>query len=72
MNNSDEYITIGEASKLTKKSVSTIRRFVLANKDSGSDVIKVDINDRNRPLYRIDRSFVLTYFDITKKNFKKK
>jgi len=71
MNDSGEYITIGEATKLTKKSVSTIRRFVLANKNAGSDIIKVDINDRNRPLYKINRSFLLTYFDITKKTFKK-
>ena len=44
MNNSDEYITVDEASKLTDKSVSTIRCFVLANKDSGSDIIKEDSN----------------------------
>ena len=71
MNNSDEYITVDEASRLTNKSVSTIRRFVLANKGSGSDIIKEDINDRNRPLYRINRSFILAYFDITKKHLKK-
>jgi hypothetical protein len=71
MSSSSEHITINEESKLTRKSVSTIRRFVLANKDSGSDIIKVDINNRNRPLYRINKSFILTYFDITKKTFKK-
>ena len=71
MNNTVEYITIEEASKLTGKSVPTIRRFVLANKDRKSVIIKMDINDRNRPLYRINRSFILTYFDITKKLSKK-
>ncbi|MCP4177615.1 MAG: hypothetical protein GY756_07600 [bacterium] len=71
MDISNEYITIEEASKITKKSVSTIRRFVLTHKDSGDGIIKVDINDRNRPLYRINKQFILTYFDIAKKSFKK-
>jgi hypothetical protein len=71
MDKTNEYITIDEASKITKKSVSTIRRFVLSHKNSGDDIIKVDINDRNRPLYRINKQFILTYFDIIKKSIKK-
>jgi len=62
MNNAGEYITVDEASKPTKKSVSTIRCFVLANKDSEGDIIKLYINDGNRPLYRINRSFIPTFF----------
>ncbi|HJO94712.1 MAG TPA: hypothetical protein QF753_15040 [Victivallales bacterium] len=71
MSKLNEYITIEEASAITKKSVSTIRRFVLAHKEAGNDIIKVDLNDKNRPLYRINRQFILSYFDLTKKSFKK-
>jgi hypothetical protein len=49
-NNTDEYITIDEASKLTKNSIPTIRCFMLADKDLGSDIIKVDITTETVPV----------------------
>ena len=71
MNNTDECIRVDEASKQTKKSFHIISRFVPANKDSESDTIYLDINDRNSLRYMIYRSFIFTYFDITKKTLKK-
>ena len=62
-----EFITITEAIKITGRSKSTIRRFVLAHNDN-STIIKQDINERNRPLYKINRTFLLSYFSINSQN----
>jgi len=70
MNKLSDYITIEEAAEITKKSISTIRRFVTTHKHSKNDVIRIDTNDKNRPLYRINKNFILAYFDITRKNGK--
>jgi hypothetical protein len=67
MDKLSDYITIEEAAEVTKKSISTIRRFVAAYKYSKDDVIRIDVNEKNRPLYRINKNFILAYFDITKK-----
>ena len=68
MDKIDDYITIEEASEITKKSISTIRRFVAAHKHSKNDIIRVDVNNRNRPLYRINKDFLLASFDISQKD----
>ena len=60
-----EFITITEAIKITGKSKSTIRRFVLAHSDNNT-IIKKDNNARNRPLYKINKAFILSYFSIGK------
>jgi hypothetical protein len=62
-----EFITITEAIKITGKSKSTIRRFVLAHSDNDT-IIKKDNNARNRPLYKINKAFILSYFSISKSN----
>jgi hypothetical protein len=68
----NEYITIGEAAKLTNKSNSTIRRFVQMHKDSDKDIIRTDFNSRKRVRYKINKDFVhayfLTYLDETNKS----
>jgi hypothetical protein len=71
MDKLSDYITIEEAAEVTKKSISTIRRFVASYKYSKDDVIRIDVNEKNRPLYRINKNFILAYFDITKRNSKK-
>jgi hypothetical protein len=68
----NEYITIEEAAKITKKSISTIRRFVQVHKDTKDDIIRVELNPKNRPLYKINKSFIITYYDVTKRNIKKR
>ncbi len=62
-----EFITITEAIKLTGKSKSTIRRFVLAHNDNEA-IIKKEFNSNNRPLYKINKDFILSYFSIFKQD----
>ena len=65
-----DFITIEEAAEVTNKSISTIRRFVATHKHSKNDIIRVDVNERNRPLYRINKKFIIAYFETNKKNEK--
>jgi hypothetical protein len=62
-----EFITITEAIKITGKSKSTIRRFVLSYNDNDT-IIKKEVNERNRPLYKINKPFILSYFNTNISN----
>lgn len=61
--NKSEYITINEAIQLTKKSKSTLRRFVSCFKDDDI-IVKTELNKRNLPAYKINRTFTLAYFNL--------
>ncbi|MCP4179350.1 MAG: hypothetical protein GY756_16450 [bacterium] len=62
-----EFITITKAIELTGKSKSTIRRFVLAHNDNET-IIRKEFNPNNRPLYKINKAFLLSYFNVDKTN----
>jgi len=70
MTTNNEYITINEAIKATGKSKSTIRRFVAVFKEN-ENIINISSNSKNRPLYKINKKFILTYFNPSSEYNKK-
>jgi hypothetical protein len=66
MTNLGEYITIKDAANLTNKSVITIRRFVARHKDVQNDIVRLTMNARHRPLYKINKTYLLSYFELSK------
>jgi hypothetical protein len=62
-----DYVTIKEGASLTHKSVTTIRRFVRFHKDLPNDVIRITLNKTRRPLYKINSSYLISYFELTQK-----